>query len=62
MTQHDRQLRRCDLIVAEMQVGPAYSACLDRDAELPRTGLWVGQLGGSQRLTLGFEDRGAHCG
>jgi hypothetical protein len=57
----DRELRRVDLAVAQVQVGAADGACLDAEEQLPRRRLRVGQLDQRERLSGSCENRRLHA-
>src|SRR5919206_78006 len=56
-----RQPRRGELAVDDVEVGPAHGARVDGDERLPATGCGLGGVSGrTQRAPGGVEDHGAH--
>jgi len=61
VSHHQRQLRRAlQLVVVDVEVGAADAAGLHRELDLPRTGLRLGELGGTERRARLIEDHRAH--
>jgi hypothetical protein len=60
MPEHNREPGRLDLVVAQMEVGPAHPAGAHPEFELPRLRGGVGEGRGLERFALAFEDGGAH--
>jgi hypothetical protein len=60
MAEHHGELGRVDLVIAQMEVGPADCARLDRQDELTRSGFGVGQRPLLQRLTGALEHDRSH--
>jgi hypothetical protein len=60
MAEHDGELRRADLAVAQVQVGAANATGSDCQAELARLRFRVRERGRLEWLAGGFEDGRAH--
>jgi hypothetical protein len=60
MAEHDRQLGRPYLPIAEVEISATDAAGADLEQQLPGAGLRVAKHGRLQRLPLAFEDHRAH--
>ena len=60
MAEHDRELRRVDLAVAQVQVGAAHPAGAYAQQQLVGPRLGIRQRGQPERLTRSVEHDGAH--
>ena len=62
MPEHDRQPRRVDLAVAQVQIGPAHAAGADLEQQLAGAGPGIGEGRRDERLPLALQDHRTHIG